>query len=90
MINKPNRTLPLQSTINNIEIGTSVSYFPAINFIIKEEEKNQKLPVKKPDLMIDQKMIEENKNMILFNPTQVGEYNQIQNIRNSNDNMIIQ
>ena len=39
--------------------------------------------------MIDQKMIEENKNMILFNPTQVGEYNQIQNIRNSNDNPIM-
>ena len=32
--------------------------------------------------MIDPKMIEENKNMLLFNPTQAEVYNQIQNNRN--------
>ena len=82
LINKPYRALPLQSKIFNIEIGTSVSYFPAIKVQTKQEEKNQQKVVKKPDHMVNQNMIEENKNMLLFNPTQAEVYNQIQNNRN--------
>lgn len=89
LINKPYRALPLQSKIFNIEIGTSVSYFPAIKVQTKQEEKNQQKVVKKPDQMVNQKMIEENKNMLLFNPTQAEVCNQIQNNRNSNDNSIM-
>ena len=89
LINKPYRALLLQSKIFNIEIGTSVSYFPAIKVQTKQEEKNQQKVVKKPDQMVNQKMIEENKNMLLFNPTQAEVYNQIQNNRNSNDNSIM-